>query len=212
MNKTRLENLSDGVFAIVITLLVFDLKVPEIKNQILSNHDLWNHLITNTTSTFLSYIVSFLIIVLYWLSHHTLFHFFTKTVNRTLVVYNALFLFLLSLVPFSARLISQFSDVQLSYVVYGINILLLGFTILGMQIYSIRSMQIENFNFRPSMLRKSRIRAAAPLICALVGIGVSFVNLRASLVVFVLPIFINLTPSLVDYIERLIRKFSSSSS
>jgi uncharacterized membrane protein len=208
MNKTRLENLSDGVFAIVITLLVFDIKVPENQGRFDSNFELLQYLIRSLSPVLISYVVSFLIVAIFWLSHHTLFHFFTKTINRLMVTYNSIFLFLLSLIPFSARLLAQYHGMQLAYIIYGVNILLLALMNLIMQVYSIRSHQIENFSFKSITLRKSRIRVLSPLVCTVIGITVSFVSLKGSLLMLVLPILINLIPAIVDWIEKISRVFA----
>ena len=80
--KNRLEALIDGVFAVVLTLLVLDLKLPE-NVAFASNDDLWQHLL-GLERHFVIYVVSFVVIAMYWINHQVQFHFVVRT-DRTLI-------------------------------------------------------------------------------------------------------------------------------
>ena len=73
MKPNRLEQLSDGIFAIVMTILVFELKIPDGANN---NLELWQSLVA-AAPTFLSYILAFSMLFTYWRAHH----FFITTEN-----------------------------------------------------------------------------------------------------------------------------------
>lgn len=90
MNKGRLEAFSDGVFAIIITIMVLELHAPEGK----SLHDLLPVL-----PKFVSYILSFVYVAIYWNNHHHMFQ-VVKHVSGKILWTNMLLLFCLSLVPF----------------------------------------------------------------------------------------------------------------
>ena len=90
MTKGRLEAFSDGVFAIIITIMVLELHPPEGK----SFHDLLPVL-----PKFISYILSFIYVAIYWTNHHHMFQ-VVKHVNGRVLWTNILLLFCLSLVPF----------------------------------------------------------------------------------------------------------------
>ena len=90
MEKSRLEAFSDGVLAIIITIMVLELKVP--------NSEDWNSLI-QLKDIFLSYMLSFLFIGIYWGNHHHLLH-TAKRVNASIIWANMFLLFCLSLIPF----------------------------------------------------------------------------------------------------------------
>lgn len=90
MNKGRLEAFSDGVFAIIITIMVLELHAPEGK----SLHDLLPVL-----PNFVSYILSFVYVAIYWNNHHHMFQ-VVKHVSGKILWTNMLLLFCLSLVPF----------------------------------------------------------------------------------------------------------------
>src|SRR5881398_2953808 len=90
MHKGRLEAFSDGVLAIIITIMVLELKVPH--GADLSS--LWPLL-----PVFLSYVLSFIYIGIYWNNHHDMFQ-VTSRVSGSILWANLLLLFWLSLVPF----------------------------------------------------------------------------------------------------------------
>lgn len=91
MNKTRLEAFSDGVFAIIITIMVLELKVPESPG--------WSS-IRHLVPVFFSYLLSFIYVAVYWGNHHHLLH-TVKRVNAGIIWGNMHLLFWLSMVPFA---------------------------------------------------------------------------------------------------------------
>ncbi|MFA5046974.1 MAG: TMEM175 family protein [Paludibacter sp.] len=90
MNKTRLEAFSDGVIAIIITIMVLELKIP--------HGDDWYSL-KNLAPKFISYIISFIYVAIYWNNHHHLLS-TVKHVSGAILWSNTHLLFWLSLVPF----------------------------------------------------------------------------------------------------------------
>ena len=101
MSSGRLEAFSDGVFAVAITLLVFNLAVPGPGHGALS-HQLFEH-----WPAFAAYIVSFLTIGIIWVNHHTLFENFAH-VDRPLLFFNLLLLFFVVTIPFAASTMADY--------------------------------------------------------------------------------------------------------
>jgi uncharacterized membrane protein len=97
ISTARLEAFSDGVIAIIITIMVFDLKFPTIPTE----ETLWNDL-QQLIPKFLSYALSFLMLAIMWVNHHQLFHQIKKT-DRKLLWLNIHLLFWMSLIPFSTN-------------------------------------------------------------------------------------------------------------
>lgn len=91
MEKTRLEAFSDGVLAIIITIMVLELKAP---------HEATIEALFNLAPVFVSYVMSFLFIGIYWGNHHHLLHTVKKS-NSYIMLANLNLLFWLSLVPFA---------------------------------------------------------------------------------------------------------------
>lgn len=104
LGKSRLEALSDGVFAIAMTLLVLELKIPEVSHH-QSNAGMLDQL-RNLGPAFFAYVATFLISGSFWLIHHLTFHFIRHT-DRVLCWINLIFLMFVSLLPFSAGLLSH---------------------------------------------------------------------------------------------------------
>lgn len=112
MQKNRLEAFSDGVLAIIITIMVLELKVPHGSD--------WPSL-APLIPVFLSYILSFLYVGIYWNNHHHLLH-ATRHINGAVMWANLHLLFWLSLLPFSTGWMGENHFTALPTAVYGINL------------------------------------------------------------------------------------------
>jgi uncharacterized membrane protein len=114
MSTSRLEAFSDGVLAIIITIMVLELHVPE--GHSLS--DLWSA----TGVGFLTYVLSFVYIGIYWTNHHHLFQLFDRVTGGVLWS-NLHLLFWLSLYPFTTAWMDESDLARTPTVVYGVNLL-----------------------------------------------------------------------------------------
>lgn len=114
MNKNRLEAFSDGVLAIVITIMVLEIKVP--------HGDHWDDLHT-LIPVFLSYVLSFIYIGIYWNNHHHMMHTASKISGKVLWA-NLHLLFWLSLIPFSTGWMGENNFGAAPMAVYGVVLLL----------------------------------------------------------------------------------------
>jgi uncharacterized membrane protein len=107
----RMILFSDAVFAIAITLLVIEIKVPELHDEPVSDHALLYKL-GKLIPKFIGFIVSFLLIGLYWTIHHRMFGFVTSY-TRKLLGLNLLFLLFIALMPFSTGFYSEYAGPEL---------------------------------------------------------------------------------------------------
>jgi uncharacterized membrane protein len=114
MNKSRIEAFSDGVLAIIITIMILEIKVP---------HENTFQALKPLIPVFLSYILSFVYVGIYWNNHHHMFH-LVKTINGSVMWANVHLLFWLSLIPFGTSWIGEqhFSAVPMS--IYGFILLM----------------------------------------------------------------------------------------
>ena len=98
MNHTRLDQLSDGIFAIVMTILVFDIKLPTYLAQLgtTSNEELWVEIET-LVPAFLTYLLTFALLFTYWRAHHFFNSVYAKNIDPTLTNINGFFFMLVSL-------------------------------------------------------------------------------------------------------------------
>ena len=126
MNKSRLEAFSDGVFAIIITIMVLELKVPEGTS--------WA-VLKPLLPVFGSYVLSFIFVAIYWVNHHHLVH-TLRRVNSRVMWANMHLLFWLSLIPFVTGWMGVNNFYKVTVAVYGCIPILSGiaFTILSNEI------------------------------------------------------------------------------
>ena len=110
----RVVTLSDGVFAIVLTILVLEIAVPEG----LSEQSL-RQVLESLRPTLVAWVISFLITAMFWVVHRDLFS-RVKTVNRDLVWLNLLFLLPVSLIPFAASVLGKYPDEPVALHLYGV--------------------------------------------------------------------------------------------
>jgi len=129
MEKNRLEAFSDGVLAIIITIMVLELKAPESYE--------WKELQT-LWPKFLAYLLSFTYVSIYWINHHHLFQSVSKVDGKVLWI-NLLLLFCLSLVPFAADWMGENHFASNPVMLYGIVLSLSGlsFVLLFKQLHSL---------------------------------------------------------------------------
>jgi uncharacterized membrane protein len=113
----RIEAFSDGVFAIIVTLLVLDLKVPVLTNPA-DVGELWQGLIAQLPR-FLSWLISFIIVCKFWLNHHHVLG-MTRHADYGMVWINSIFLMGQSFIPFPTALIGQYSENALAVSIFGL--------------------------------------------------------------------------------------------
>ena len=129
MEKGRLEAFTDGVIAVIITIMVLELKPP---------HDAtWEGLMANS-HVFISYVVSFVYVGLYWNNHHHMMH-AVRHVNGKVMWSNLYFLFWLSLFPFTTSWINEAepAPAPLPTAVYGFVLVMTALSWLPLQRYLI---------------------------------------------------------------------------
>lgn len=113
MNKARLEAFSDGVIAIIITIMVLELKIPH--GSAMSD-------LIPLLPVFVSYVMSFVFVGIYWGNHHHLLH-TAKHVNGKVIWSNMSLLFFLSLIPFTTGWMGENHFENLPVAVYAVNLL-----------------------------------------------------------------------------------------
>ncbi|PKL79171.1 MAG: hypothetical protein CVV25_08865 [Ignavibacteriae bacterium HGW-Ignavibacteriae-4] len=173
MTKNRLEAFSDGVLAIIITIMVLELRPPE-------NTDLQSLLAV--APFFISYLVSFIYIGIYWNNHHHLFQIVEK-VNGKILWANLHLLFWLSLVPFTTAWIGEHFTSSLPVLAYGTILLMcaIAYTILQTQIIA-----FHGVDFKLKNAIGKDIKGKASIIMYLIGIITSFYIIWISVLCYVL--------------------------
>jgi len=166
----RLAALSDGIFAVAMTLLVLDLRLPAMQ-AIHSEHDLWRDLAARSPQ-FVTYLMSFLTLGIFWVGQQTQLNNLAHS-DRHLTWIHLAFLFAVTITPFSTMLLARFIAYRLALLVYWSNVLLLGAVLYGSWGYAVRA-----------RLVKEEIPADVPaVICRRIVIGQSLYAFGAALCV-----------------------------
>ena len=181
MNKNRLEAFSDAVLAIVITIMVLELRVP--------HEPSWDGL-AHVLPTFLSYLLSFVYVGIYWNNHHHMIH-LADRVNGAILWANLHLLFWLSLFPFSTRWMDESGFVQVPVLVYGINLLCAAIAYFILQQALIRQQGRDGSLARA--VGKDWKGKASPLIY-LAGLALSILHPLLGIAVYTLVALIWLVP------------------
>lgn len=190
MKANRMEAFSDGVLAIIITIMVLELKVPE-------GHS-WSSLV-GLVPKFLSYAVSFVYVGIYWNNHHHLLH-TVRTINGKLMWLNLLLLFSLSLIPFSTAWIGESSFAATPAALYGIVLLLAAVSYMRLQ-YEILKQHASDSDF--VVVMGSDFKGKLSILLYLISIIVAYLNAWVSCFIFVLVAVIWFVPD--RRIERVLR-------
>ena len=208
MSHTRLDQLSDSIFAIVMTILVFEIRAPSIWGPV-DNMVLWDA-VKGMLPLFLTYVLSFALLFTYWRAHHFFVSIYAKNVDSTLTNINALFFMLVSLVPFSASLLGQFSGNEFPVVVFSVHIILIGLTLYWMRSYVFYSEHIQNPEISHHEILGSTIRTLVPVFFALIATLVCFYNIKIALAILTLAVIFNLFPYSTSFFSFILGKSSKN--
>jgi uncharacterized membrane protein len=183
MDRGRLEAFSDGVFAVAITLLVFNLAVP------MPRHGSLGQQLVSHWPSFAAYGVSFLTIGIIWVNHHTLFRNFAD-VDRTMLFLNLLMLFFVVTIPFATAMMAAYlrdggADASLAAAIYQAVFLCMSLAFGGLFWWSIRHGHMA-IPLTEDGTRMALIRFTIGNLAYAVAIGVAYLSAPASLLVSML--------------------------
>ncbi len=178
----RLAALSDGIFAVAMTLLVLDLRVPA-NDAIHSERDLWHALVV-LSPRLLIFLMSVMTNGIFWVGQQTQLNQFARA-DRNLAWIHIAFLCAITLTPFSTSLLAEFIHYRTALLVYWFNILLLGLTLYWSWSYATRARLLTDdvpADIHPAVVR--RIVIAQSLYAA--GAALCFFNTYYSIAAIVL--------------------------
>jgi uncharacterized membrane protein len=203
MSHSRLNQLSDGIFAIVMTILVFEIKIPPFIGEI-DNVSLWSE-IEKLLPFLFGYILSFALLFTYWRAHHFFVSIYAKNVDSKLININALFFMLVSLVPFSASILGKFPGNELSVIIFGIHTIVIGLSLYWMRRYVLYSDHIKNPEISKREIRGSTIRTLAPVVFSVIAMLLCFWSIKTSLILLTLAVIFNLSSYSTRLFERIMK-------
>jgi uncharacterized membrane protein len=193
----RIEAFSDGVFAIIATLLIFQLHIPVLND--LSNSAVL-HALVDIAPKGLSFAISFFTVAIFWVTHHYIFLRITHS-NWKLIWYNNLLLFWLVIVPFTTGFIGSYPTQALVVCIYALNLFLaaLSFSLLTYYVFFKSDLMPEAVSVSERWLQWKR----GCLGFTLYGSAciVAFINVYAALIILVIIPFIFVVPRLMRETE-----------
>lgn len=191
----RCKSLSDGVVAIVITLLILGIDIP--KNHNFNEEGLVSFLI-KIGHELIIYGVSFWLAGVYWVQHTSILHFFSRG-SRMFIWLNLLFLFPLTLLPFVTSLKGAYRREELIVLLFGGLQVLIGATLLGLWRYAVTHPKLLTHPIDPQLRWSMALRLLiSPILISVIAVGVSYISIEWSTYLFIsIPIY-SLSHRLVD--------------
>jgi len=176
MSKSRIEAFSDGVIAIIITIMVLELHIPELKDKF-NDSDVWNSLFSLLPKLF-AYLLSFIVVAILWLNHHSLFDKLPHS-NSKLVWYNVFLLFAMSLIPLPTAFIAEYPALHQAAAFYRAVMFMNAFAFFLMRQYVEVHAKLIPYN---KLIQKSNLIST---ILYFSSIPLAFVSVYISYVIFI---------------------------
>ena len=193
LSKGRLEALTDGIFATVMTVLVLGLRTPAAG---LSQSDLLAEIV-NLLPNIVAYAFSFIVLGLFWIGHHNQFHFIRRT-DRTFLWINIVFLLTIGFIPFSTSLLGVYTTSPTAVRVYGANLAATGVVVNTIWWYATHNHRLVDGDLDNRIIRGTQRRTLVGLIVVLIGLGFSLLDTRITLALYLLLIPFFMRPSHLD--------------
>jgi uncharacterized membrane protein len=191
MNKTRLEAFSDGVFAIVITLLILNVRVPDGRTFTLQS-------LRPLVPSLATFILSFIMVGVYWIAHHHMLHFITQ-VNRRLLWMNLLVLLCVVFIPFPTSLLGTGLSNPLAVRLYGLSLIATNLSGLLFWLYAVSHREMVVPSLTPAFARTVVMIHSSPMVVYAVAVIVAGWSTKASLILYaVVPLFFILPNPLLE--------------
>lgn len=214
ISTVRLETFSDCVIAIIITVMILELKLPNLDVQTSSDH--MTAYLHHLLPYFITYAFSYMMIGIFWTNHHHMF-FLLETTDETLLWQNFLFLFVLSLIPFATAIVGANPFIPLSPAIYGLVMLLTTASFVLMRSYSIRNKlvhidkdkEIRRKIYKVSIRARTKGIIGASVYAA--SIPLAYVNVFIAYFLFAIPAIIFFIPEGIDS-EKLVSNISGTES
>ena len=165
---------SDAIFAFAITLMALSVDIPDLPTN-LTQSELLDKLY-ELLPQFESYVISFAIISIFWVSYHQVFN-HIKGSHITMVYLNLLFLLLITLLSLSTSLVINYGTYQIPYVIYCSNVILTSLLLALIWWYATKNKSLVDKNLHPFFIKGVLVNLISIPIVFMLSIIISFVNL-----------------------------------
>lgn len=200
ISTNRVENFSDGVISIIITIMVFSIRFPNV-NAHYTRYEIW-HDMMKLGPQLVAYLFSFLIIGIMWVNHHHIYHLMEK-VDEKLLWLNLHLLFWLSLIPFPTAMLGSNPFLPDASAIYGCILFMTITAFIMMRTYAINhhmmysagrriNIQMEKLN------HKARIKNRISMLIYLIAIPMAYISVYISFACFLIPPVLFFIPDGID--------------
>ena len=189
LSTSRIEALTDGIFAIAMTLLVLTLTLPDATQTRLN----LSELLAAQWPKFFNYALSFLLLAVFWIVHHQQFHYIRRT-NRTHIWINIGILMFVALVPFTTDVAGDYSRQTIAELLFSGNLLILGLLFLLNWVYACHNHRLVDADLSRRAIFRGTIRNCITPVVAAISMIVALFIPRWGLTVYLLIPVIELLP------------------
>ena len=184
----RLSAITDGVYAVALTLLALEIVVPSV-NSIHSSAQLNDYMVNNLLPQLSLYLISFIILSNFWASTNAIPMY--KKVDNTILTINLAILALVVLIPFSTSFVLSFYHYSQSVIIFSLIILLVGLLYLILYIYLFKENLVKEriYKFIEPHKRIMLIELSIPPVLAMISIVLALFNPLAGMYVYVIVLF-----------------------
>lgn len=195
MKTSRIEALSDGVFAIAMTLLILGIRVPDLPTPV-TGAVLWRALVA-LAPHLAGYVVSFVILGTLWIGQHNQFH-LIQWVDRWSLWLNIFFLACIAFLPFATSLLAEYNDQPLASLVFAGTLLLAGVFLYANWAYATHGRRLVSPDLSDFVIRAAKRRIAAGLVVYAAAGALALVSTRAALGLFAVMPIAYILPGKID--------------
>jgi uncharacterized membrane protein len=203
MSKGRLEAFTDGFFAIIITILVLEIKLPGTDEAIFP-------MILHLFPKFVAYFISFVIVGVYWVSHHLMMHYIKHT-NRTFLWINLFFMMSVSITPFFAAILGEHSTSADAIALYSGLQVIIGLFSNVIWWYATKRGGLLDENVGRLIIRTMWARNLIAPVLYGIAIPVAYSNIVMAFAIFFVVPIVHIAPTLLDFqwVTKLVTKLAA---
>lgn len=194
----RIETLVDGVFAIVMTVLVFNFHAPS--QEEVDTLGLL-HALSTLAPTLLGYVLTFVILGVFWVGHHNQYYYIRRA-DRVLLWINIFFMMSVALLPFTAQVFSSYGQDRVAIILYNVNLIVTGIIMFFHWWYATRDHHLLGQKIEPGVRVMVSRRILTPPVMYLLAILTSLISVQLSIIIDILVPIIYVLPNRVDRLFR----------
>ncbi len=193
-NTVRVETFSDGVYAIVATLLVLELRVPVLS---VINSTEFLHALRDLVPEFIAFAVSFFTVGIYWVNHHYFFHGVQKS-DWKLLWSNNHHLFWIATIPFTTQIVGKYHTLKWAVGIYGFDMALAALSIMMMIHYVFFHSKLMYPGFPEERKRSEFRRGMRGVYLYFIASALAFINVYIALAIFIIVPLMYVIPGLLN--------------